>query len=185
MREELLLRARIPKNHWDCTLGQIPTNASHLPSLINYTKNIQALVKDGKGLYFSNQPGRGKSGAAAIVAKCALAHRFSVMWVEANQVIAYKFNPEEMFDESQSMYNRAVTCDLLVIDEFYLSNKGNEEYQVERLLRTRIDAKRASILTSNMSPQTLRKSYPLLYSVLTEVTEFVSFDPTVNFRPQQ
>lgn len=190
MREDLLIRARIPKNHWDCTLGQIPTNASHLPSLINYTKNIQTLVRDGKGLYFSNQPGRGKSGAAAVVAKCALANRFSVTWVEAAMVMEYRngsYNRDGnpyIFDDNQTMYERVETCDLLVLDELYVGTSKND-YYVEKLLRTRIDAKRANIITSNMSPQGLRKQYPMLYSVLTEVTEFVSFDPSVNFRPKQ
>ena len=184
--QELFLRAKIPRNHWECKLSQIPVNASHLSKLVEYTENIVERVKDGKGLYFSNLPGRGKSGSAAIIAKSALAHRFSVLWVESGQIITYKFKPsEELFDENQSMYDRAASVDLLIIDEFYLSAKGHEEYHVERLLRTRIDAKKANIITSNISPTALKQKYPMLHSVLSEVTEFVMFDSTVNFRPKQ
>lgn len=190
MREELFSRARIPKKHWDCALSKIPPNASHLEQLTYFTENIKQLVPEGKGLYFSNQPGRGKSGAAAIVAKCALAHRFSVLWLESCMVMEYRngvYNREgnpHVFDDQYTMYEMAEQCDLLVLDEFFAGTSKND-YYIEKLLRTRIDAKRSNILTSNMSPASLRKSYPMLYSVLSEVTEFVSFDVNVNFRPKQ
>jgi len=187
--DELLQRARIPKNHWGCTLSKIPTNASHLISIIRYTDDIREKVPFGLGMYFSNQPGRGKSGAAAVVAKCALSHRYSVLWVESGLVMEYKnslYNKDGpiMFDEYQTMYERAETCDLLVLDEFYIGTSKND-YYIEKLIRTRIDAKKATIITSNMSPAALKQKYPMLYSVLTEVTEFVSFDPAVNFRANQ
>jgi DNA replication protein DnaC len=187
--DELLQRARIPKNHWECTLAKIPTNAGHLESLIEYTDKIKANILLGRGMYFSNQPGRGKSGAAAIVAKCALSNRFSVLWLESSMVMVHKnslYNDDgpTMFDEHQTMYERAETCDLLILDELFVGTSKND-YYVEKLIRTRIDAKKATIITSNMSPTALKQKYPMLYSVLTEVTEFVSFDPAVNFRPKQ
>jgi DNA replication protein DnaC len=192
MKEELFSRARIPKNHWECSLAKIPTNASHLDSLIRYTENIKTFLSEGKGMYFSNQPGRGKSGAAAIVAKCAIAHRYSVLWLEASRVMEYKNSAYSkdgplMFDETYSMYERAETCDLLILDELYidLSKKSSNDYYIEKLLRTRIDSKRANVITSNMSQKALKDKYPMLHSVLSEVTEFVTFDPIVNFRPKQ
>jgi DNA replication protein DnaC len=184
--DELLQRARIPKNHWGCALSKIPTNASHLNSIVEYTENIRSRIPNGLGMYFSNQPGRGKSGAAAVVAKCALSHRYSVLWLESGLVMDYKNSSYGkdgpiMFDEYQTMYERAETCDLLVLDEFYIGTSKND-YYIEKLIRTRIDATKATIITSNMSPAALKQKYPMLHSVLTEVTEFVSFDPTVNFR---
>lgn len=184
--EELFLRARIPRNHWECKLSAIPVKASHYEPLSNYIQNIRENIQGGRGLYFSNQPGRGKSGAAAVVAKCALAHRFSVFWVEAQKVIKYKIEQQtEIFDDNMSVYERAESCDLLVIDEFYVGSNQKEDYYIERLIRTRIDAQKPTIITSNMSETALKQKYRMLHSVLSEAVEFVTFDPIVNFRPKQ
>lgn len=179
---ELFTRAKIPKNHWGCTLAQIPETAKHYLNVKEYLDNISENVKSGKGLYFSNQPGRGKSGTAAIVAKCAIAHRFSVLWIESEKTVKYAIE-KEPFDEDQTIYRRAESCDLLIMDEFFVDTKARPcERYMEILLRTRIDAGKSTILTSNVSPTALKTRYPLLYSVLTEVTEFVDFDAKVNFR---
>lgn len=184
MRDDLFSRAKIPRNHWDCLLSKIPTTASHYEAIARYLDNISENLKEGRGLYFSNQAGRGKSGAAAIIAKCALAHRHSVLWIESEKVVTYSIGRDEyLFDEDQTVIQRAETCDLLILDEFYVDAKARKSEQyVERLVRTRIDDKKATILTSNVSPASLKTRYPLLYSVLTEVTEFVNFDSKVNFR---
>lgn len=179
---ELFNRAKIPKNHWGCTLAQIPESAKHYPKIKEYLDNIVENVKSGKGMYFSNQPGRGKSGTAAIVAKCAIAHRFSVLWIESEKTVKYAIEKEQ-FDEDQTIYQRAESCDLLIMDEFFVDSKPRPcERYLEILLRTRIDAGKSTILTSNVSPTALKTRYPLLYSVLTEVTEFIDFDAKVNFR---
>lgn len=183
---ELFQRARIPKNHWEATLAAIPKDASHLDTLIEYTEDIVNNVSSGKGMYFCNMPGRGKSAAAAIVAKCAIAHRLSVLWVEAAKIIKYKIEEKtELFDDDTSLYARAESVSLLVIDEFYIGAHAREDYYTERLIRTRIDGKKATIITSNMSQPALKQKLPMLHSVLSECTEFVVFDPTVNFRPKQ
>jgi DNA replication protein DnaC len=88
-----------------------------------------------------------------------------------------------MFDDEITIYERAETCDLLILDEFYVDVKARKcEPFIERLLRTRIDDKKATIITSNVSPAALKVRYPMLHSVLTEVTTFVDFDAKVNFR---
>lgn len=180
--EELFLRAKIPRNHWSCTLSQIPEEAKHYADLKNYLDSIVENVKSGKGMYFSKDAGRGKSGAAAIVAKCAMAHRFSVLWIEAEKTVKYAIEKEE-FDESQTIYQRAESVDLLIMDEFYVDTKARPcERYLELLLRSRIDAQKSTIITSNVSPAALKTRYPLLHSVLTEVTTFVDFDSKVNFR---
>lgn len=182
MKEELFTRAKIPKNHWDCSLSKIPETASHYEEIKGYLENIIDNLSKGRGLYFSNQPGRGKSGTAAIIAKCALAHRKSVLWIESENVVKHKIE-KDMFDDEVTIYERAETCDLLILDEFYVDVKARKcEPFIERLLRTRIDDKKATIITSNVSPAALKVRYPMLHSVLTEVTTFVDFDAKVNFR---
>jgi DNA replication protein DnaC len=187
-RDQLLLRSRVPRNHWDCTLSQIPQNSSHYPAIREYIDEIRDNLDQGKGLYFSNQPGRGKSGAAAIIAKAALAKRKTVLWTISDLMIGYAINKEE-FDEDQSWEERARTCDLFIIDEFYIPLENGrpkvteKHYYIEKLVRARIDAVKSTVFTSNMSPKAFQERYPMFYSVLSEVTTYVDFDHSVKFRP--
>lgn len=183
-RDQLLLRSRVPRNHWDCTLSQIPQTASHYPAIREYIDDIRENLDKGRGLYFSNQPGRGKSGAAAIIAKAALAKRRTVLWTISDLMIGYAINKEE-FDEDQTWEERAKTCDLLVIDEFFVikDRVTEKHYYIEKIVRARIDGLKSTIFTSNMSPKAFQERYPMFYSVLSEVTTYVDFDSSVKFRP--
>jgi len=192
--EDLLNRMNLPRNHWDARLSEIPDKASHKEQIVDYVENITYNVSNGRGLYLSFKQSTGKSAIAAICLKAALSKGHSGLWLACDQVPKYIIEDYE-FDDDMTVVQRAETVPLLVLDEFVLSVKsekgrkvarvGERERMIEMMVRRRIDAKKATIITSNIGPKTFEEVYPSFFRVLTESVDFVTTDSSHLFRPHK
>jgi DNA replication protein DnaC len=172
--ESLLNHIRLPRNHWECKLSEIPDAAPYKDGLREWAVNVKANVEDGKNLLLFGRFGYGKSGSAAIVMKAALSKSILGLWVSCEMLTDYKIREDDyMFSENLSMWQRAQQVPLLVLDDLIIRSAGARksdfiETTVEFLIRRRIDNRLSTIITTNEDAGTLRANSPAIASLLNE-----------------
>lgn len=160
-----LVRARVPDDFWNVTLEQVPDALAYKTWLSRYVSKLGRMLKDGIGLYLWGEWSSGKTGAAIVVLKAALAYGAPGMFLAAPEVVEAFLGRD--FDEEQTLADRAREVPFLVLDD--IGQEANSERVapfVERLIRSRSHARRVTIVTSNLSPKNLKMRYPSIAAVL-------------------
>ena len=165
----LLEHIGIPKVHWAASINKIPDRCQHKKYIQSYLESIMSNVESGSGLYLWGDFGRGKSAIAAICLKRLAKFSIFGFWIKAKEIPRHLIK-ETVFDEGQTVIERAETCPLLIIDELQIrySETKFTEWSAEDLIRTRVDAKLSTIITTNLAPPVIERDYPALYSVVLE-----------------
>jgi DNA replication protein DnaC len=127
-------------------------------TILFYTSRLEEHLRDGKGLWFYGGPGSGKSAAAVAIAKEAERQRFTT---------SYRSVPEHL-DKLRAAYNeytprtreelieKLVAVDLLVLDDFGAERTNDWVLeQIYLIVNGRSERRRATIVTSNHSPDSL------------------------------
>ena len=161
MSEELLRRARIPSNHWDCLLSEIPDEMEYKPFIVQYTDEISANLGSGSGLYIWGPHSSGKTGLASIICKAALNKGHMPLWIAAEKIPEYMCE-DIYFDSDTLMRDRLYQVPLLVLDDLRLRSQQNLksdwiERWLESIVRRRMDGKLCTIITSNNNKAALAK----------------------------
>lgn len=168
---------QIPEVHWRAKLANVPKELAYLPKLQQYVAEIDKNVGNGQGLYLFGPFGRGKSALGSILLKAAACKGYIGLWIRAKMIPTYVIE-KTPFDDEMTVYDRALSVPLLVIDE--LQMRGNDtrftESSAEDLLRLRIDDKKATVITSNLTVKELSAQWPSLYSVLQQAVYPVKID---------
>lgn len=162
-----LERANIPRDYWKVRFNRIPETAPYHKEVGLYLRDIDREVDEGHGVYlFHPTNGTGKTGIACLLGKRALLRGFTVYY---SMCEAYKSNVVRniMFDAYQSVYDRARHVDLLILDDFGKEHKGASgwiESELENLIRERVQAGKATLITSNLDPRTIKEVYSVDFS---------------------
>lgn len=168
LTEKHLVRMCIPRSHWGATLDQIPEKCSHRQHVIKYVDSIEAQVQDCCGLLLHGNYSQGKSALAAICLKAAAARGIIGFWILAKE-IPHHIIKETKFDDEFTVYQRALSVPLLVIDELQIrKNPAYTEISAEDLIRSRVDEQRPTIITTNVSLSEIKTGFPALSAVLEE-----------------
>lgn len=131
-----------------------------------YMSNIEIFMNKGIGLYlWSKENSTGKTAIAVLCIKRVMELGKKAMYITSEDFKDAMIT-REMFDESQSVYSRAIDVDILVLDDIakeYRPEKkegmGFAESQIQKLLRVRTQARKATIFTSNRHPKEMRLIY--------------------------
>jgi DNA replication protein DnaC len=157
----------IPEIHWKVTREKLPPT-SHSMIVGKYIDNLPSMIEQGQGLYLHGDYGMGKSGLAALILKYAIVHRVLGYWVRAKNIPEYVISHART-EENVEVYTKCLETPLLVIDEFQVRDEVRfTETIVEDIIRMRLDDRRSTIVTSNVTPGSLSTLYPALLSVLKE-----------------
>lgn len=175
-RENLLKRAMIPVNHWDCNLAEIPDDFPYKKRIIQYIENLREHIDRGEGLWLWGDYGTGKTGIAAILAKAALNKGYMPCWIAAENIPAYMCE-DIYFSDDLLMRDRIFQVPMLVIDDIRLREQKNLrsdwiERWLEGIIRRRRDALLVTICSSNNSPFELKK-LKAVYAISQEAMEFI------------
>lgn len=179
--QEQLERALLPKVHWDSVLDNIPDKCTHKKYLTTYLQNLAGNIQDGKGLLFYGDYATGKSAAAAIIAKAALALGNTVLYLPCPKLpdLLYK---DALFEDGTTYRRRMSQVDLLILDELILYG-DNRDNLLEVVIRDRVADKKSFIITTNHAPTFIQSKAPALFSPLKESVFGVSFSG-INYRDQ-
>lgn len=163
LTKEHLGRMRLPKRFWKVSFGDIlPDSSEHKKIIKNYLSTIKDRFNDGCGLFLWGNNGTGKTSCAAVVAKEARRQGYLVLFVRSTSLRDGIINGE-MFDDSNTLYDRMRSVDLLIIDDLgkeYSKEMGSyNEKMYEDLLRLRLDELKSTIITTNMNFGKLKEKY--------------------------
>ena len=170
---EILERTRIPEAHWRARMVEIPDHCEHREKVQGYLDDILANVRRPKGLLLTGPFGSGKSAIGSIILKAAAAQGFIGLWITARKLPGHVIE-KTPFDDEQNLYERAQTVPVLIIDEVQLNKAVRYSEQiVETLVRHRVDARLATILTTNHLRSEIENIYPGLHAALMEAVVHV------------
>jgi len=165
--QKVLEYLRIPKEHWNASLDQIPEKCPHKKALIGYIDNLVDNIRSPKNLLLSGTYGVGKSAIGSILLKTAAEKRILGCWVTARNLPKYEIE-KVMFDENMTMLERLTTAPVIVLDELLLQ-VGDQRYteqSAEWLIRARAENCLCTIITTNLTWKAIEERYPALHSVL-------------------
>lgn len=171
--EEDLRVMEMPRRFWYANREAWSERASVLRTLNGYAQAAAKLISEGDPslVLLRGGHGSGKSSAAAIIAKIARAHRFTVYWVDAGQVMDLWRRSAPTADSELNPRERAYDTEVLVLDGLGSGYATNEYVSSEThaLLKWRQDAKRVTIVTTALDDEALAMTYGLgMLAVLAE-----------------
>ena len=150
---------RLPCRFWEVSFDQI---TSELRDIIGgYCRNVDRMLDNGEGLLLWGPNGRGKTAAAAFVAKEVRRTGATVLMVTAASLIDSVLEKTKMEDDGL-LIDRARTVDFLLLDDLgkeHPSASGFSDRILENLFRERGAARLTTWITCNMDPDGLRQRY--------------------------
>ena len=182
--EEMLINAGIGRNYWKCTVEQIPNHCTYKGDLRKIIDSLPANVRNGKGAVFWGNHGYGKTSAADIVLKSAMArggqsfhrmavtieHAYNKRWVDTNL-------------DGIEIWDMLTNSQLVVIDDLgqeiaAAGYKAGDTRMLEELIRLRYDSRLTTYITTNLPMPDLMKHYQPIASILLEKPRFEFIEVT-------
>jgi DNA replication protein DnaC len=167
LTQEHLEHAKIPPEYWNVYLKNIPDELSHKKDVKTYLANIQTFLDEGIGLYiWSPENSTGKTAISVLAQKYAMKHGYSTYFITSED-FKDALITKEMFSEDTTIYQRAITVDLLVLDDITKeyrpktsnANIGFAESKIQQMLRFRSQHRLSTIFTSNTNPKEMGNIY--------------------------
>jgi len=157
-----LRRANVPENYWYCTIASIPEELEYRKKVVSYYAQMESFLSKGIGLYlFSSDNQTGKTSIAIALLKRALKLKKTAFFSEAG-TLKNALAKNEEFDDQMLLEQRIKNVDLLVIDDLgkeYRTSSGYAENTFENIFRHRIQSLKPLIVTGNMFPKDIEKTY--------------------------
>jgi len=143
-----LQRAKIPKRWWDVAVSGVPKDSPQQRAVKQYIENVVDYLRRGVGIVFTGEHGRGKTSAAVVCAKAAIAHGGRVLYVSGGDLKSVMIEKPE-FDEYETVPQRIRSVDLLILDDPDRGGDTTWNRQVsETVLRERSGNGRSTIVCS-------------------------------------
>lgn len=176
--ERRMDRMKIPEKYRSSTvnINGIPKECLHRELVKDYGKNMHKHLEKGKGLLMWGNSSTGKSAIAGMCLKRLLDFNavYTGLWVTARRVPQYVIEGTE-FDQEETMAERMISVDVLVIDEFMTFKSDNTFRQdiIEHIFRDRSELGKPTIITTNMTLIELNKYAYTFFQVIQEHCEII------------
>jgi len=165
LTDDDLERMRIPKRFRtaqysaiDCTfkvkVNGEQTELSFRDVIDTYFKNLEVMFRNGVGMYCWGKNGNGKTSAAIVALKSLRQRGITAMYLEYLMIKDYVIN-KVSFDEYETMWQRAMSVDVLLIDDVgkgVKDTKGTGEEFLKMILKQRSADMKITWMTSQISP---------------------------------
>tara|TARA_B100000809_G_scaffold250350_2_gene282707 strand:- start:1062 stop:1658 length:597 start_codon:yes stop_codon:yes gene_type:complete len=173
--EKMFQRMRIPPKYWDADITKVgdPQNKY----IIRYVRGLFDALDKGWGLLMWGEYSSGKTATSCAIMKAVSVIKKTALFVTANDIPKYLIE-KTIFDSQESMEERMISADLLVIDELILHSVDDSTFRdtcLETILRRRLGAKKSTIFTSNLSVEVIKDRFPAFSSVMTEAIFPIQF----------
>lgn len=162
-----LKKSCVPERFWEVKATDFEQKELYKTTIVPYVSNINKMLKNGCGLFFTGPNGTGKTQFMSFVAKQILFKTgYSCYYITAMQMMSniHKFMNEKPvygFDSKQEVFDDVLcNVDFLMLDE--LGKEKSTEFSsthIERVLRTRLDNARPTIISSNLTIEELESKY--------------------------
>jgi DNA replication protein DnaC len=155
---EHFLLMRIPRRFWEVTFDQIEVDLKEV--VRNYLNNLDTMLDTGGGLLLWGENGRGKTSAAAFVAREVRRTGASVLMITSASLMESVMEKTEVAEGL--LIDRARTVDFLLLDDLGKEHPGKSGFSdrvLENLLRVRSASHLTTFITTNMSHEGLKQRY--------------------------
>ena len=167
-------RACIPERYWNVMLKNIPDSVPYKQAAKAYMRDLEKFIKDGVGLFlWSKDNSTGKTALGILCLMQTMRLGKTAMFIPSFDLTAYSVD-KNMFDEGQTMFERARKVDVLLIDDAdkeYKTSSGWAENMVENMIRYRVQKNKVVIVTSNLPPSDIKNVYSKALSELCQYNQ--------------
>lgn len=157
LTREDMLRMNVGELHWEVKFDAIP-DSRHKRILQRFLENLHEHVGEGRGLLLWGDYGTGKTAIGAIICKETVARKGTAYMISAMDIPDAVIG-KEWFDKDETVAQRLLSVDVLVIDELgggQSDKTGWSKSYIERVVRCRTRNRRTTVCTSNLDLQQLR-----------------------------
>lgn len=153
-------RMNLPQAYWRAKVQNVAEEVR--PLVARYLLKMDQMVENGVGMIVLGEPGVGKTGIAALVAKEARSRGYVVMFTsvwELRELIRAKVR----FDDELSMMQRAADVPVLILDDLRPDDVSQSWFgraEVEALVAQRAAQRKLTVVTTQMTPRELRDHVP-------------------------
>ncbi len=178
LRGDDLVRMRIPKRHWTVKFDSIPDvetdgGVSSRQVVKRYIENLSEMYSGGRGLLLFGKNGTGKTSMAVLIGKEYRRRGYTVLFMEAADLKRLVIDKEH-FDEDETVWERAMSVDVLIIDDFgkgIADRTGFGARLWDELIRGRNSRKLVTFITTNAHPDDMCEELDLLVSTMASLQE--------------
>jgi len=152
-----LERMRVPSRYWMSSFDQLSSDGGgeSIKGMVHrYISNMSDMRRAGGGFVFWGGNGTGKTSGSVVIAKEYRRRGETVLFLEAASIKKMVIEKEH-FDEDQTYWDRAMSVDVLVVDDFgkgVMDGTGLGATLVDELIRHRNSNRRVTIITTNLDP---------------------------------
>lgn len=158
---------RLPKKYWG-HYGTERLDPEISKPVLKYAKEIRQCLEEGYGLLLWGDCGGGKTATACFLAKCAAVAGRSALFLMARDIPGFIIE-KTYFRDAQTVIERALEVDLLIIDELLLEKSANfRDTSVEEIFRKRLMEKQSTVITTNLPLDQIQKEYPAFADAMKE-----------------
>jgi DNA replication protein DnaC len=150
--------SKVPEGKWGAKIGLIPKDLPYVEKVVGYVEALRENVERGRGLLLWGPYRGGKSCIAAAVCGRAMTFGLEAHWV-------FAFDVADIWIARRGTRKADVRgAHLLVIDDLGMESQDHARGDFPRekirdLLRVRLEGARPTIVTTNLSPDQVRKTY--------------------------
>lgn len=162
--------ANIPKEYHDIGLAHfIGEDQDQISAVIyNYLAHYEQNRHYGLGLTFAGAYGNGKTFSMNIILKSRVQEGDEVYFITFEDLINTWGNAWSN-DESQWVMDKLKRCDIVGIDDLRTDGRNSGGFLangLDALIRHRTSNQLPTLLTTNMTPESIEKEYPRIHSLL-------------------
>lgn len=155
LTQDDLLRARIPSRYWTVKLAGVQEQVRGIAE--KYLKEIEQMHERGVGLLLWGANGVGKTSLSVVIGKEYRRRGQSLLFLESAELKGAIIH-NEAFDEEQTLWERAKSVDVLLIDDLgkgVQDSTGFGARVLDELIRHRNANRRITFITTNMTLKVL------------------------------
>lgn len=177
LNAEDLIRMRIPKRFWTVkfsSVSELEVNGISAKLVAQrYLENITDMFQRGIGLFLWGSNGTGKTSLSVLIAKEYRRRGYTVLFMEAADLKRLVID-KEYFDEDETIWDRAMHVDVLVIDDFGKGIGDSTGFGArlwDELIRARNSRQLVTFITTNAHPDDLCEKLDVLVSTKASLQE--------------
>ena len=151
LTQDDLIRARVPRRYWTAKLMEVQEASREVAD--KYLREIAEMHGRGVGLLMWGPNGVGKTSLAVVIGKEYRRRGHSLLFLESAELKGAIIH-NEAFDEEQTLWDRAKSVDVLLIDDLgkgVQDSTGFGARVLDELIRHRNANKRVTFITTNMT----------------------------------